>query len=185
MPKRVFIIHGWEATPEANWFPWLKNELENRGFNVTVSAMPDSERPILEKWLKYLDKLVGEVDSDTYFVGHSLGVITILRFLEALPNGQRVGGAVFVSGFSETIGINELSGFFVTPLAYGKVKSSVDKIIAINSDNDQYVSLRNGEIIRDRLGAELIVVHQGGHLNLDNGYAQMPLALEAILKIAK
>ncbi len=181
--KRVFIIHGWEATPESNWFPWLKSELENRGFKATVPAMPDSERPILEKWLKYLDKLVGEVDSDTYFVGHSLGAITILRYLEALPSGQIAGGAVLVSGFPEAIGFNELASFFATPLAYGKVKNSVNKIIAINSDNDPYVPLRNGEIIRDKLGVELIVVNGGGHLNLDNGYAQMPIALEALLKI--
>jgi predicted alpha/beta hydrolase family esterase len=29
--KRVIIIHGWEASPESNWFPWLKNELEKKG----------------------------------------------------------------------------------------------------------------------------------------------------------
>jgi len=184
MPKRVYIIHGWEATPEANWFSWLKSELENRGFKVTVPAMPDTEQPILEKWLKYLEKLVGEVDLNTYLVGHSLGVITILRFLETLPTSQKVGGAVLVAGFSETIGFDELASFFTAPLDYDKVKNSVNKIVAINSDNDQYVSLRNGEIIRDKLGAELIVVHQGGHLNLDNGYAEMPVALEALLKIS-
>ena len=48
--KRVFIIHGWEGFPEEGWFPWLKNELEAKGFEVHVPNMPDSEHPRIQKW---------------------------------------------------------------------------------------------------------------------------------------
>ncbi len=43
--KRVFIVHGWDGYPTEGWFPWLKAELEKRGFTVAVPAMPHPERP--------------------------------------------------------------------------------------------------------------------------------------------
>lgn len=47
MKKRVFIIHGWSGSPEENWFPWLKKELENSGFEVHVPQIPDADNPEL------------------------------------------------------------------------------------------------------------------------------------------
>jgi len=38
MSKRVFLIHGWEGSPEEGWRPWLKKELEKRGFKVICSS---------------------------------------------------------------------------------------------------------------------------------------------------
>ena len=38
--KNVIIIHGTEGYPEENWFPWLKKNLEERGYNVTVPQFP-------------------------------------------------------------------------------------------------------------------------------------------------
>ncbi len=181
--KRVFIIHGWEGTPQSNWFPWLKSELEKQGFKAEVPAMPNTNHPISSEWLAYLQKFIGKADKNTYFVGHSLGAIAILKFLETLPLKQKIGGVVLVAGFPESIGINEAESFFVVPLDYKKVKNTAEKFIAINSDNDPYVPLRNGEILRDKLGAELVVVPKGSHLNEGAGFTELPIVLEKILKM--
>lgn len=184
MKKRVFIIHGWEATPESNWFPWLKKELENQGFDVCAPVMPDTNNPDLSKWLSYLQKLAKNPNKNTYFVGHSLGVITILRYLEKLPAGVKIGGAILVAGFPEPIGYEELNSFFTTPLDYKKIKNSANKFIAIYSDNDPYVPLKNGEILKNKLGAELIILPNSGHLNAGDGYFRLPIVLEKIIEIA-
>ena len=42
MQKRVVIIHGWGGYPDEGWRPWLKHELETKGFLVLVPAMPDT-----------------------------------------------------------------------------------------------------------------------------------------------
>jgi len=34
MAKRAFLIHGWAGSPDEGWRPWLKTELEKRGFRV-------------------------------------------------------------------------------------------------------------------------------------------------------
>src|SRR3972149_1809387 len=98
MKKRVFIAHGWEGTPESGWFPWLKQELETRGFDVFVPQLPDTNHPRREKWVPALAEVVGVPDEQTYLIGHSMGCQTIARYLESLPEGVRVGGAIFVAG---------------------------------------------------------------------------------------
>ncbi len=79
--KRVIIIHGWEGKPESNWFPWLRNELEKRGVKVEVPEMPDTDHPKESEWVPHLANIIDTPDEHTVLVGHSLGGITILRYL--------------------------------------------------------------------------------------------------------
>ena len=97
--KRAFIIHGWDGYPEEGWFPWLKKELENKEFEAIVPQMPDADAPEIGKWVQHLSNVVGTPDGQTFFVGHSIGCQTILRYLETLPSDAAVGGVVFVAGF--------------------------------------------------------------------------------------
>lgn len=185
MKKRAFIIHGWEGTPDSNWFPWLKMELEKNGFEVAVPQMPNAVYPKMEEWMAYLQKIVGEPDENTFFVGHSLGSVAILRYFEALSDREKVGGAILAAVFSESIGIEVLENFFATPFDYEKIKKVTGKIVVINSNNDPYIPQKHGETLRDDLGAKLIIVPDGKHLNEGNGYFEFPLVLEEILKIAE
>ncbi len=184
MKKRVFIIHGYGATPADNWFPWLKEKLEKKGFDVAVPQMPDTDEPTLQKWLPHLQSVVGQCDENTYFVGHSLGTITILKYLESLQEEEKAGGIVLVGGFSESIEFEKLSTFTTDPLDYEKVKKSAGKIIAIHSTDDESVPFKFAEIMRERLDAKLIILHDAGHINRKSGYLQLPQALESILKIS-
>lgn len=43
--KRAIIIHCWEGYPEYCWYPYAKNKLEEKGFQVEVPAFPDTENP--------------------------------------------------------------------------------------------------------------------------------------------
>src|SRR3989338_7241510 len=94
--KRIFIVHGWDGYPEEGWFPWLKKELEAKGFEVQVPQLPQADAPRIYNWVPALTKTVGVPDKQTFFVGHSMGCQTIARYLETLPEGVQVGGAVFV-----------------------------------------------------------------------------------------
>ena len=151
MQKRVFLIHGWEGYPEEGWRPWLRTELEKRGFNVFVPAMPNTKRPKMNKWLNHLKKVVKNPNKDCYFVGHSLGCITILRYLETLKKNQKVGGAILVAGFTSNLGYKELQSFFKTPINWKKIKAQCKKFIAIHSDNDPYVSLHYANFFKEKL----------------------------------
>jgi len=185
MVKRAFLIHGWEGYPEEGWRPWLKKELEKNNFEVYVPAMPDTAHPKMDAWSKHLAKIVGNPDKDCYFVGHSLGCITILRYLETLKPNQQIGGVVLVAGFTSNLGYEELRSFFTKPINWGKIKSHGKKFVAIHSDNDPFVSLHYGDFFKKELNAEVIVEHNMKHFSGDDGVTVLPCALEAVVKISK
>src|SRR4030042_4536491 len=185
MPKRVFIIHGWEGSPDSNWFPWLKKELEEKSSKVFVPQMPNADHPKMDAWLAHLRKIVGKPEENTYFVGDRLGVTAILRYLESLETEEKISGAILVAGVAKSIGIKELENFFINPFDYEKIKSRVENFIVINSDNDPYIPIKHGGILRNKLGAKLIIIPNGEHLNAGNGFFEFPLVLEEILRITR
>lgn len=186
--KKVVIVHCWDGYPEYCWYPKVKADLEQKGFEVVAPAFPETEAPNLEKWLPVLREAVGEVDEEVFLVGHSVGCITILRYLESLPEGQKVGGAVLVAGFTDNLGFEELKNFFITDIDFEKIKDSAVGFVAIHSDNDPYVPLKHGDILKDKLGAELIVKHNFKHFSgpVDNeeSCTDLPDVVEAVERLA-
>jgi len=193
MQKRVFIAHGWDGYPEEGWFPWLKTELENRGFVVFVPQLPKAEEPRINNWVPALESAVGMPDEHTYFVGHSMGCQTIIRYLERLPTDIKVGGAVFVAGFLKELSNLEdddvvrsvADEWLKTPLDLEKVKSHLNTCIAIFSDNDPYVPIDNQEEYAKKLGAKIIIEQAKGHFSGRTGTTELPVALASILEMAK
>ena len=121
--KRAIVAHCWGGSPNYCWYPWVKKELENQGFEVAVPAFPDTDNPKFDEWLSKLKETVVESDEDLYLIGHSLGCITIMRYLESLGENQKVGGVVFVAGFNENVGFEEIQSFFETPMDLEKIKN--------------------------------------------------------------
>lgn len=163
--KRVVIIHCWDGYPEYCWYPQTKKELEDKGFKIEVPLMPETNLPKLSLWLPKLQEVADEPNEDLYLVGHSAGVITILRYLEKLEEGKKVGGVVMVSGFTDNLGYEELKNFFETPIDFERVKTKSKYFVAIHSDNDPYVPLKYGDIFKEELRAKLIVKHDMRHFS--------------------
>jgi len=190
MAKRVFIIHGWEGNPENCWFPWLKRELEDKGFETHIPAMPNSDEPKIAPWVNKLAEVVGKPDKDTYFIGHSIGCQTIMRYLETLDKDMRIGGAIFVAGFFnlpnlETQEEKDIAKpWLETPIDTDKIKGFTDNIIAIFSDNDPDVPLEDSELFKDRLDAKIIIEKNKGHFSDDAGITELPIVLKEIIRIS-
>jgi len=193
MEKRVFIVHGWDGYPEEGWFPWLKRELEAKGFTVLVPQLPEPSQPRIHTWVPALAQTVGTADTECYFVGHSMGCQTIARYLATLPAGMQVGGAVFVAGF-----FKHLSGlendpevvatdkhWLETPIDLDNVKSHLINSVAIFSDNDPFVPLDNQADFTQRLGSTVITERGMGHFSGSDGVTKLPVALQSILDISK
>jgi len=184
MKKRAYIIHGWEGKPDSNWFPWLKKVLESKDFDVFVPQMPNPVHPKLTEWLEKMNQTISNLDQNTYLIGHSLGVVTILRYLESVNSDQIIGGIVLVAGFPTSIGYDEIEHFTTQPINYDKVKSITNNTIAIHSDNDPYVPVKQGEILKEKLNAELIVIKGAKHFNQEDGFTELPIVLEKVLEIS-
>ena len=181
---RVFIVHRWLGTPKADWYPSAKKELEKKGYVVIVLKMPHTSRPTEKDWVPVLAKAVGKLGNRTILVGHSAGVMTILRYLETLKSG-RIGGCVFVAGWVDDLGYKELSNFFTKPINWAKIRKHCSKFTAIHSDDDPYVKMYHGEVFRKKLGAKLIVEHKKGHMDDDTKVKKLPSVVRAIEKMSK
>lgn len=189
MNKRAVLVHCWGGSPEEYWRPWLRKKLEENGFEVFAPAMPDTDTPTMEKWVPYLSQIVDQPDKNCYFVGHSLGGITILRYLETLKENQKVGGVVLVAGFGADLEYDgykgELKSFFSKPVNWQKIKSHCQKFVAIHSDNDPWVSIKNSALFKEKLGAKIIIEHNMKHFSGDDNIFELPSALASVLELAK
>ncbi len=182
--KRAFLIHGWGGSSQSDFFPWLKTELEKLGYEVYAPDMPDTETPVIEKWVSQLSKVVGVPDQNTYFVGHSIGCQTILRYLETATSS--VGGAVFVAGWFNLENLESDEEVEVArpwidiPIDSEKVKSILPVSTLIISENDPYGCLEENKQKFSAIMTKGIVVPFAGHFNPEDGYAQIPLVVDEL-----
>lgn len=150
--------------------------------------MPNTETPTLEKWLSHLTKIVGTPDENCYFVGHSLGCITILRYLETLKETQIIGGAILVAGFSHNLEYsgykNELKSFFKTTVQWKAVQKHCKKFIVIHSYDNPWVPIKHADIFKDELHADTIKIENMKHFSGDDGIMELPIVLDKLIEIS-
>ena len=180
--RRVVIIHGYEASPDANWFPWLQNTLEAEGIAVTVVPLPAPDAPEKAAWEDAVSAALGVPDAATVVVAHSLGVVTALRVLAALPDPWELGGLVLVAGFTEPLeALPELDGFLATDVDVERVAKSIRDRTVIRSDTDPFVPPTASDDLARRLDARLQVHPGAGHFMTDDGVTSLPALLDLIL----
>lgn len=188
--KRAIIVHCWDGTPNYCWYPSVKHALEAVGFAVEVPAFPHTELPTQADWVPHLAQAIGTPDEELVLIGHSVGCITIMRYLETLAPGQQIGGVMMVAGFTEALGFKELENFFTTPIDFAKIKAaSKNGFVAIHSTNDPYVDVRFADIFKKELNAQAIIMPSMGHFSgpVDNeaSCTDLPEVVTAVQTILK
>jgi len=178
--KEVVIIHLWEGYPEYCWYQDTKRELEQFGFVVYVPQMPDPNLPKQDRWVSALRETIGIPDQDTYLIGHSIGAVTILRYLESLSEDEKIGGAVLVAGFTDDMGYKVFSNFFEEPLRFEKIRNKARNFTVIVSDDDPYIDMKYGYELSRELNGELIV--KKGMKHMSQGCNYLPDVAFAVRK---
>lgn len=184
MKKRVIIVHGYKGKPETNWKPWLRQELEAKGVKVDVPEMPNTDHPLATEWVAKLTETVGRPTRDTYFVGHSLGCITILRYLETLNEDQKIGGVILIAGFGERFPKYQSRShdtFFDHTLDWSRIRDRCYNFVAIHSEDDPSVDVAQLDLFVDKLGAKPLLVHGFGHFGSPDGIFEIPLVRDELL----
>lgn len=178
--KKVFIIHGFEGAPNGGWRPWLMAELDKYDIYACALAMKSPSNPLWKEWVGEVERVVNESPEDEiYLVGHSLGVPTILRYLENSAKG--IEGAVLVSGPILGGLRDQTNNFFDGSFDFKKIKTKVGKVTVIHGENDTLVPKEEAFTLSKELGVEPIIIPNGGHLNGSAGWKSLPQALNALL----
>jgi predicted alpha/beta hydrolase family esterase len=179
--KKVIFVHGYGEYIEDFWPNWLEREFVKYGFDFLYFKMPDPMYPQVDQWLAHLQSNNLEINTETYFIGHSLGCITIARYLSSLSSGKVAGACIFVSGFCTMPNIPLLSDFCTKPLDYSKVKKHAKEFIVIFSDDDHIVPPRFSQELAEKLDARIIKEEGKGHYRTN--IKKAPCILNVILEI--
>jgi predicted alpha/beta hydrolase family esterase len=184
--SNIFIFHGTEGHPKENWFPWLKQVLQNKGYNVIVPQFPSP--PVvaakISEWFDVLRDYEKYINEDTVFVGHSLGGVFTLRVLEKLEHPVKaailVGAPIGAKPILNYDRDNSFSGF---EFDWNSIKSKAKNFAVYQSDNDPYVGLDNGKELAQHLGIELSFIPNAGHFNKKAGYTEFEDLRSKLLEI--
>ena len=190
--NKVYIVHCWDGTKDDGWYPWLDKELTNDNTTVYRFNMPNTDKPVIEEWVSFLDKQVSDLDENTYFVGHSIGCQTILRYLQS-KDITNIGGIVLVAPWLNLLdyAIEEEESYIVakpwltTPIDFEKVKKFTSNITCIFSDDDYFVSLSQKEEFEKLLNAKTIVVNNKGHISEEDNVFELKEILDACNSMIK
>ncbi len=184
--KKIIDVHGWGANHKSEWHPWLRAELEKLGFQVMVPDMPDTDAPDIGKWVSALGDAAGEVDENTFFVGHSVGCQAILRYLERVQT--KIGGVVFVAPW---FNLDNMESEEEEQIAYPwinneidfeKIKSVAPRIECLISSNEPYGFVElNKKTLEEKLGAHVQILENRGHFATYNGCFELPEVRDLVL----
>lgn len=181
--KQALILHGTDASPAANWFSWLRLELEKLDYKVWLPQLPDSDKPNVDTYNQFLlSNPDFKFNNETIVIGHSSGAVEILSLLEQLKDNETINTAILVSAFRNSLGWESLDELFIKPFDFEKIQKKAGKFVLIHSDNDPYCPIDHPEYLADKLGAELIIKPGQGHFNTEIGpqYKQFPDLLDII-----
>ena len=167
--KTAIIIHGWDGNPKIGWFVWLETELKKKGYRVIKPIMPNPTHPRITTWVNKLKSVAKNAGDDTLLIGHSIGCQTIIRYLE--KSKTRVEKVIFVApwltllaaAIDETESYKIAKPWLETNIDFSKVKSKMRSSLAILSDDDPFVSIKNAAEFKKKLESRIIIEKNKGH----------------------
>jgi len=173
MVKKVLILHAWYNKPQDDWYPWLKMELERKGYEVNVPELPtmDFDLPSLEKLTQFVKRLI---DEETIVVGHSLGGVLALRLGEKIKYRKMI----LVAGWDYDDLYPQHRLFWKNKINHDLIKKNIEERIVIHSDNDLYLTAFQAENMSKRLEGKFILVEGAGHFTKKDGVAEIPQILD-------
>jgi uncharacterized protein len=190
---KFILFHGSFGSPEGNWFPELKNDLEILGQVVIAPKFPVDDwdemvkngpnvplkNQSLDHWLDVFRPIAASIKKDekVCFVGHSLGPLFILHVVNAF--NIQLDSAIFVSPFLDSLDRWEFNNanktFYKTDFDFEKLKKLIPVSYVLYSDNDPYVAKQHSLLFANALDASTILVRRAGHMNSSVNLNEFPL----------
>jgi len=175
MKPRIVYIHGNGSTHwKSSFSGWLKDELENLGFETFFETFPDSVIARSEYWLPFLKDHV-KVGVNDVIVGWSSGAVAAMRYAES----NKIKGSVLISPSYTDLGdeLEKQSGYYDAPWDWKKIKRNQEKIALAYGDDDPFIPQKDFAYIAEQLTPTVIKIPGGKHFM---EYTKFPQVLEYI-----
>lgn len=150
------LLHGFGGNSEGAFLPWLKDELESRGYKVDVPNLPNPNNPTEGGQVNYvLDNI--KFSENTILFGHSLGAVVAMKVAEKLSH--KISGLILAGGFTKAKFKDVDRPFkntFNWDYDYESIKKKVGFIKILSSLNDYAVPRQEGKTLASKLSATLV-----------------------------
>ena len=150
------LLHGYTGSPEDVFLPWLKKELENRGYKVSVPKLPNTDNPDINEQVEYVLKNC-KFDENTVLLGHSLGSVIALKVLEKLD--KTIRKFISVAGFSKPGFKDKVRPFekkFDGKFDFNKIKNNINEVVILRAKNDTAVPSDRADSLKEKIGGKII-----------------------------
>lgn len=161
MKPRIVFVHGNQITHWSfGWAPWLKQELEERGYETFFETFPDSIIARADYWLPFLKEHIKAGENDV-IVGWSSGAVAAMRYAEE----NKIRGSVLVAPCYTDSGdeLEKQSGYFNKPWNWESIKANQKNIALVHSDNDPFIPQDQFAFIIDKLKPDVIKISSAKH----------------------
>lgn len=163
-PKIILIPGNGGGTTNDHWFPYVRDELEYRGYRVVSKNFPDSMFSRSEYWLPFLKNELKASDN-SILIGHSSGAVAAMRYAEE----NKVLGSILVAANHTHLNDphEKLSGYFDQPWNWEKIRNNQEWIIQFASLDDPYIPIDEARHINRMLESEYYEYDNHGHFGDD------------------
>lgn len=173
--KTAYIFHDAFCDPFSEWYPWMKETLESKGYLVIVPKFPSPAGQSYESWKAVMKNYIGTFDSETIIIGHGTGGTFAMRVVQELT--QKIQGLFLVASYGEpigNIGYDRINKTFYEPaLDWKKIKDHANIIRVFAGDQDPFVPVTITERLAESLNETIETIPEGGHLGKAAGFTQL------------
>ena len=159
------LVHGYRGSPEKNFFPWLKAELERRGHRVFVPALPNADNPLVAEQVEYVLRHA-QFDQNTVLLGHSLGSVVAMKVMERLK--RPIAKLILTGGFTKPKFEDHSRPFekvFDWKFNFDKIRKNASEIHILHDVNDKIVSRERARELHHAFKSEVTYFSaQGMHI---------------------
>ncbi len=176
----VLLVHGFTGSGPWHWQQWLAGQLRERGVPVALPALPDPDRPVLDKWLPALRSHVEAVPGDAELVvaAHSCGVPLWLHHAATIgAAARRADRVLLVSPPAPDWRHPDVHGLTPYPIDARSLRGAAGTTRLAVGTGDPYLPTHVAHSLADQLRVELDVIPDGEHLDTDGGYGPWPAVL--------
>lgn len=189
MKKQIVIIHGGhpfdarkdflsslkekqvgidDFKPRHGWKEDLERGLGD-SFELFYPKMPNKETAKYEEWKVWFEKLVPFLEDDVSLVGHSLGGLFLMKYLDENVFPKKIKALILIAApFNgrDDKHVNKQNFFITTDLS--KAAGQVDAIYLFHSEDDKIVPFSDFEIYKRKLpNARAFAFTDKGHFNVE------------------
>jgi len=176
------LLHGYTGTPGGIFFPWLKKELESKGYSVQIPTLPNPDKPAEEDQVGHVLKNC-TFNENTILFGHSLGAVVAMKVAEKLKT--KIAGLVLAGGFSSPKFKDKPRPFHDTfnwEFDFKKIKETAGFKKILSDRNDRAVRIEQGRFLHENLGGVLVeTISQEQHFTAE----EEPVILDSLVPSIK